>query len=228
MAVENFALRHIGPRPYEVPEMLEAVGVSSLDELIDQTVPPAIRLENEMNLPDGISEHEYFQLIRSIAKKNKLYKTYIGMGYYNTVTPAVILRNILENPSWYTSYTPYQAEISQGRLEALLNFQTVVMELTGLPIANASLLDEATAAAEAMIMMLNTRPRAKAKAGANQFFVDKNIFPQTLEVVKTVLFLWMLKLWLETITNSILTRSVLAYWFNSLPVMVVWLTIPTL
>jgi glycine dehydrogenase len=185
MAVEKFALRHIGPREYELDEMLDACGVSSLDELIDQTVPSSIRLENEMNLEDGISEYEYFQKIRNIAKKNKLFKTYIGLGYYNTATPAVIQRNILENPSWYTSYTPYQAEISQGRLEALLNFQTMVIDLTGMEIANASLLDEGTAAAEAMIMMYNARPRAKAKAGANELFIDENIFPQTLDVVKT-------------------------------------------
>ncbi|MCF8374452.1 MAG: aminomethyl-transferring glycine dehydrogenase [Bacteroidales bacterium] len=185
MAVEKFALRHIGPRNYELGEMLSACGVSSLDELIDQTVPASIRLENDLNLADGISEYEYFQKIRKIAKKNKLFKTYIGLGYYNTVTPAVIQRNILENPSWYTSYTPYQAEISQGRLEALLNFQTMISELTGMEIANASLLDEGTAAAEAMIMMYNVRSRAKAKAGANELFMDENMFPQTIDVVKT-------------------------------------------
>lgn len=185
MAVEKFALRHIGPRSYEIDEMLAVCGVSSLDELIDQTVPASIRLENELNLADGISEYEYFQKIRAIAKKNKLFKTYIGLGYYNTITPAVIQRNILENPSWYTSYTPYQAEISQGRLEALLNFQTMIIELTGMEIANASLLDEGTAAAEAMIMMYNVRSRAKAKAGANVLFMDENMFPQTIAVVET-------------------------------------------
>jgi glycine dehydrogenase len=138
-----------------------------------------------MELEEGMSEYAYFNRIKEIAAKNKLYKTYIGQGYYGTITPAVILRNILENPSWYTSYTPYQAEISQGRLEALLNFQTVITELTGMEIANASLLDESTAAAEAMIMSYNSRPRAAVKAGANTFFVDENIFPQTLEVLKT-------------------------------------------
>ncbi|MEA3444336.1 MAG: aminomethyl-transferring glycine dehydrogenase, partial [Bacteroidota bacterium] len=185
MAIENFASRHIGPRNHEIDEMLATVGVSSIDELIDQTVPRSIRLESEMKISEGISEYEYFNKIREIAQKNKIFKTYIGMGYYNTITPAVIQRNILENPSWYTSYTPYQAEISQGRLEALLNFQTMVMELTGMEMANASLLDEATAAAEAMIMMLNSRPRKKAKAGANILFVDENMFPQTIEVIKT-------------------------------------------
>ncbi len=185
MIKDKFVDRHIGPRDHEVEGMLKVIGVNSLDELIDQTVPKNIRLDGGMNLAEGVSEFEYFQMAREIAKKNKLFKTYIGQGYYNTITPAVIQRNILENPSWYTSYTPYQAEISQGRLEALLNFQTMVMELTGMEMANASLLDEATAAAEAMIMMHNCRPRAKAKAGANVIFIDENIFVQTLEVVKT-------------------------------------------
>ncbi len=185
MATEKFVTRHVGPRNNEIKLMVDKIGVSSLDELIMQTIPEGIRLKEKMNLPEGISEYEYFQKIKKIAGKNQIFRTYIGQGYYNTITPAVIQRNILENPSWYTSYTPYQAEISQGRLEALLNFQTMVMELTGMEIANASLLDEATAAAEAMIMMFNSRPRKMAKAGANILFVDDNIFPQTLEVIKT-------------------------------------------
>ncbi len=185
MATDNFINRHNGPRDTEVDEMLKTIGVSSIDELIDKTIPDSIRLKDPLDLPDGISEYEYFKKIRCIASKNKIFKSYIGQGYYDTILPAVIQRNILENPSWYTSYTPYQAEISQGRLEALLNFQTVVMDLTGMEIANASLLDEATAAAEAMIMMFNTRPRSAVKSGHNIFFVDDNIFKQTLDVLIT-------------------------------------------
>jgi len=185
MALDNFIQRHNGPRDHEIGKMLEKIGVSSLDHLIDKTVPTAIRLEKPMPLAKGISEYEYISKLRKIAAKNKLYKSFIGLGYYDTIMPAVVQRNILENPSWYTSYTPYQAEISQGRLEALLNFQTVVMELTGMEIANASLLDEATAASEAMIMLFNARSRAQAKAGVNVFFVDKNVFPQTYDVIVT-------------------------------------------
>lgn len=185
MALDNFIQRHNGPRDHEISEMIEKIGVSSLDELIDKAVPSSIRLDKPMALGKGISEYEYSGKLRKIAAKNKLYKTFIGLGYYDTIMPAVIQRNILENPSWYTSYTPYQAEISQGRLEALLNFQTVVSDLTGMELANASLLDEATAASEAMIMLFNARPRAQAKAGANVFFVDENIFPQTFDVIHT-------------------------------------------
>ncbi|MCG8411350.1 MAG: aminomethyl-transferring glycine dehydrogenase [Bacteroidales bacterium] len=184
MALDNFIQRHLGPREHEINKMVGKIGVSSLDELIDKTVPTAIRLKEPMPIGKGMSEYEYTKKLRKIAAKNKLYRTFIGMGYYDTVTPAVIQRNILENPSWYTSYTPYQAEISQGRLEALLNFQTVVMDLTGMELANASLLDEATAAAEAMIMLFNGRPRAQAKAGANIFFIDENMFPQTKDVIE--------------------------------------------
>ncbi len=182
--MRNFIHRHIGPRAEDMPEMLKTIGADSLDSLIAQTVPAAIRLEKPLNLPDGISEYEYLQHIKSIAGKNKVYKSYIGMGYYGTVTPSVIVRNILENPSWYTSYTPYQAEISQGRLEALLNYQTVVSNLTGMEIANASLLDEATAASEAMIMFFNKRSRQQMKDGVNRFFVDENVFPQTIAVLR--------------------------------------------
>ena len=184
MAFDSFVNRHVGPREYEVKGMLEKIGVSSIDDLIDKTIPNTIRLKESLDLPDGISEYDYFMKIRKIASKNKQYKTYIGLGYYNTILPAVIQRNILENPSWYTSYTPYQAEISQGRLEALLNFQTVVIDLTGMEVANASLLDEATAAAEAMLMAFRSRPKAAVKIGANKFFIDKIVFPQTCEVLK--------------------------------------------
>ena len=184
MISNNFIERHNGPRLEEHGEMLKIIGVSSLDELIDQTIPAAIRKDSSLNLPDGINEYEYLNHIKELASKNKIFKTYIGLGYYNTITPGVILRNVLENPGWYTSYTPYQAEISQGRLEALLNFQTMVSDLTGLPIANASLLDEGTAAAEAMIMLFHARPRALVKRSANIFFVSENLFPQTIDVLK--------------------------------------------
>ncbi|HSH50294.1 MAG TPA: aminomethyl-transferring glycine dehydrogenase [Bacteroidales bacterium] len=185
MALDNFIQRHNGPRGHEIETMAKKVGVSGLDELIEKAVPSSIMLDKPMSLANGISEYEYLKKLKSIASKNKLYKSYIGKGFYDTITPSVILRNILENPGWYTSYTPYQAEISQGRLEALLNFQTVVMDLTGMEITNASLLDESTAAAEAMIMLHNARPRKQVKAGANTFFVDENIFPQTIAVIET-------------------------------------------
>lgn len=184
MANDKFVARHNGPRQHEISEMLSVVGVSSLDELIDQIVPSSIRLKEPLKLDKGISEFEFSQRIKAIGSKNKIYRSFIGMGYYPTYTPAVIQRNIFENPSWYTSYTPYQAEISQGRLEALLNFQTAVISLTGMEISNCSLLDEATAAAEAMSMMLGARSRASVKAGKNVLFVDEDIFPQTLDVIR--------------------------------------------
>lgn len=185
MSHDRFVSRHIGPRKNEIKEMLEAVGVSSMEELIEQTVPANIRLKEPLKLGTGLTERRYYRKILSLAAKNKVFNTYIGMGYYDTITPAVILRNVLENPVWYTSYTPYQAEISQGRLEALLNYQTMVCELTGMPIANASLLDEATAAAEAMIMMMGLRSRQMAKNGANVILVDEKMWPQTHDVLKT-------------------------------------------
>ena len=185
MKSDNFSQRHLGPKPSEVDSMLETIGISSLDELVKKTIPSPIFNNQPLDLPEGIGEHDFLEQMREIASKNKLFKSYIGLGYYNTLLPTVIQRNILENPNWYTSYTPYQAEISQGRLEALLNFQTMVMDLTGMEIANASLLDEATAAAEAMIMFYNARPRAAVKAGYNLFFVDENIFPQTRDVLVT-------------------------------------------
>ncbi|HXU93188.1 MAG TPA: aminomethyl-transferring glycine dehydrogenase [Gallionella sp.] len=182
---EQFVNRHNGPGAQDVQAMLKKIAAPSLDALIDQTVPAAIRLKQPLNLPDGMSEHAYLQHLRGIAAKNKLYKSYIGLGYYDTVLPPVIQRNVLENPGWYTAYTPYQAEIAQGRLEALLNFQTMVMDLTGMEIANASLLDEATAAAEAMTMMHGLRSREDAAAGKNCFFVSHECFPQTIELLRT-------------------------------------------
>lgn len=183
MASSSFTSRHIGPREKDVTLMLRKIGASSLDELIDQTVPSNIRLKKPLNLPDGLSEHEYLTELKTVASRNKNFKTYIGQGYYNCIVPPAIQRNVLENPGWYTAYTPYQAEIAQGRLEALLNFQTMVIDLTGLPIANASLLDEATAAAEAMILFYNSRP--KTKTDSKTFFISENCFPQTIDVVKT-------------------------------------------
>ena len=184
MSTDNFTARHLGPRNEDIELMLGKIGLSSIDELIKQTIPANIINPEPLDLPEGLSEFAYLNYIRSIAAKNKIYNTYIGLGYYNTITPSVILRNIFENPSWYTSYTPYQAEISQGRLEALLNFQTAVTSLTGMEIANSSLLDESTAAAEAIIMMFNKRDRSFVKNNGNVIFVDKNVFPQTLSVLQ--------------------------------------------
>jgi len=185
MKTDSFVLRHLGPRENEVKEMIKTIGVNSLDELIDKTVPTDIRLKNELNLPKAVSEFEYLHSIQLLSNKNKLFKNYIGLGYHPTVLPGVIQRNILENPGWYTAYTPYQAEISQGRLEALLNYQTIISDLTGLPLANSSLLDEGTAAAEAMIMFFNTRSRDQKKAEVNEFFVSDELLPQTISVLKT-------------------------------------------
>ncbi len=185
MKNDLLASRHIGIGPQEEYIMLRKIGVKSLDELIERTIPANIRLKQPLALPDAMTEHEFGQHIAELASKNKLYDTYIGMGWYNTITPAVIQRNVFENPVWYTSYTPYQTEVSQGRLEALMNFQTAVSDLTGMPLANCSLLDEATAAAEAVNMMYALRPRDMQKAGANVVFVDEHIFPQTLAVMKT-------------------------------------------
>ena len=185
MLSNNFACRHNGPNAEETAKMLKTIGVSSMDELIDKTVPAAIRLKQPLNLPAGMNEYEYLNHLRTLGRKNKAYKTYIGQGYYNCITPAVIQRNILENPGWYTSYTPYQAEISQGRLEALMVFQTMIADLTGMPLTNASLLDEATAAAEAMMMFYNARSREQQKADARTFFVSERLYPQTIDVIKT-------------------------------------------
>lgn len=181
----NFAQRHIGISSSEMSAMLKTIGVESMDQLIDQTVPAGIRMEGNLQLPDALTEYAYLTMLEKIAKKNKLYKNYIGQGYFGTITPSVILRNIFQNPGWYTQYTPYQAEIAQGRLEALLNFQTMVSDLTGLPIANASLLDEGTAAAEAMAMSESIHNKKKKNNPATKFFVDTRVYTQTLDVIIT-------------------------------------------
>ena len=185
MKTDSFVERHLGPTHNEVSEMLATIGIKSLDKLVNNTIPTHILLQQPLNLSPPMSEYEFSAHIQQLAAKNKQYKTYIGLGYHSTILPAVIQRNIFENPSWYTSYTPYQAEISQGRLEALLNYQTMVSDLTGMEIANSSLLDEGTAAAEAMIMLFNARSRSQKKAGANQFFVSEDVLPQTIAILKT-------------------------------------------
>ncbi|MDR3180517.1 MAG: glycine dehydrogenase (aminomethyl-transferring), partial [Prevotellaceae bacterium] len=185
MSFDSFVHRHNGPREPEVRQMLQAVGVTSLEELINQTVPENIRLNAPPDLDAPVSEYEYLNRVKALAAKNKIVRSFIGMGWYGTAILPVVLRNVFENPSWYTSYTPYQAEISQGRLEALLNFQTMVSSLTGFAVSNCSLLDEATAAAEAMRMMFELRTREAVKAGKNILFVDENIFPQNLDVLLT-------------------------------------------
>lgn len=185
MNTDSFALRHIGPRENDLPEMLKTIGVSSIDQLIYETVPDDILLKKALDLDTAMSEQEYLEHITELSTKNKLFKTYIGLGYHQSITPPVIQRNILENPGWYTAYTPYQAEIAQGRLEALLNFQTVVSDLTGMELANASLLDESTAAAEAMALLYNVREKEKKKNNASKFFVSEEILPQTLSLLQT-------------------------------------------
>ncbi|MDB5287071.1 MAG: hypothetical protein JWR05_2020 [Mucilaginibacter sp.] len=178
---EKFQQRHIAPNQADTEKMLKIIGVNTLDELIDETVPARIRLKNPLNLPAAKSEFDYLNTLKQTASKNKVFKSYIGQGYYDVIVPGVIQRNILENPGWYTQYTPYQAEIAQGRLQALLNFQTMVIDLTGMEIANASLLDEGTAAAEAMFMQYSLRKNQKA----NVFFVSEEVFPQTIDILKT-------------------------------------------
>ncbi|RYU90567.1 glycine dehydrogenase (aminomethyl-transferring) [Mucilaginibacter terrigena] len=178
---EKFQQRHIAPNQADTDKMLKTIGVNSLDELINETVPAKIRLKNPLNLPPAKSEFDYLNTLKQTASKNKVFKSYIGQGYYDVIVPGVIQRNILENPGWYTQYTPYQAEIAQGRLQALLNFQTMVIDLTGMEIANASLLDEGTAAAEAMFMQYSLRKNN----AANIFFVSEEVFPQTIDILKT-------------------------------------------
>lgn len=185
MKTATFANRHIGIGEEDLPQMLEKIGVKSVDELIDKTIPSKIRLKEPLRLAPAMTEREFANHIASLAAKNKVYKSYIGTGWYDSITPAVIQRNVFENPVWYTSYTPYQAEISQGRLEALINFQTVICDLTSMPLANCSLLDEATAAAEAATMMMGLRSRSQQKAGAATLFVDEEVFPQSLAVIET-------------------------------------------
>ena len=181
----NFSDRHIGPRKSEISTMLKSIGVDTINDLINQTIPSHIQLNSDMDLPQPLSEHRFIEHMKSLASQNRCYRSYIGMGYFNTVLPGVIQRNILENPGWYTSYTPYQAEISQGRLEALLNFQTMVSDLTAMDLANASLLDEGTSAAEAMIMLYNSRSRSQKKENVNKFFVSEMCLPQTIDILKT-------------------------------------------
>ncbi len=181
----NFSDRHIGPRKSEISTMLKSLGVDTINDLINQTIPSHIQLNSDMDLPEPLSEHRFIEHMKTLASKNSCYRSYIGMGYYNTALPGVIQRNILENPGWYTSYTPYQAEISQGRLEALLNFQTMVSDLTAMDLANASLLDEGTSAAEAMIMLYNSRTRSQKKENINKFFVSEMCLPQTIDILNT-------------------------------------------
>jgi len=185
MFKENFTRRHIGPNSSELNKILSTIGVTSVEQLLEQTIPEKIRLKNDLNIPEGISEIEFLKEIKKLSSLNQKFKTYIGLGYHDTFTPSVIQRNILENPGWYTAYTPYQPEIAQGRLEALLNFQTMVCDITKMEIANASLLDEGTSAAEAMIMMYNNRSKDQKSTDQNKFYVDSNIFPQTLAVLST-------------------------------------------
>ena len=185
MNTNTFQLRHIGPNDKERETMLKAIKADSLEQLISETVPENIRLKEDLDLEPAMSEYEYLAHINKLAEKNKVFKSYIGLGYHEAIVPSVIKRNILENPGWYTAYTPYQAEIAQGRLEALLNYQTMICDLTGMELSNASLLDESTAAAEAMALLFSVRERAKKKAGANKFFVSEEILPQTLSVLLT-------------------------------------------
>ena len=176
----SFVRRHIGPRPLDGRRMLEVLGLSGMDELMEKTVPVSIRLQQPPDIGDGSTENAILAELRELAGRNRIFRSFIGMGYHDCIVPPVIQRNILENPGWYTAYTPYQAEISQGRLEALLNFQTMIADLTGLEIANASLLDEGTAAAEAMSMSFGL-----CKTGAGNYFVSENCHPQTIAVVET-------------------------------------------
>src|ERR1043165_618852 len=171
----EFTARHIGPNDRETSEMLATIGVDNLDELISRTVPDAIRMDHALRVPPQLSEADYLRELKTTSLKNKTFRNYIGMGYNDTITPSVILRNVFENPGWYTQYTPYQAEIAQGRLESLLNFQTMVSDLTGLPIANASLLDEGTAAAEAMSMFFHHLNKNTDAPERPKFFVDNDV-----------------------------------------------------
>jgi glycine dehydrogenase len=185
MKTDSFQLRHIGPNPKDQSKMLKTIGLDNLDQLIYETVPNDIRLKEELDLPPALSEYEYLNHIQKLSAKNSVFKTYIGLGYHEAAVPSVIQRNILENPGWYTAYTPYQAEIAQGRLEALLNYQTMVVDLTGMELANASLLDEGTSAAEAMSLLFDVRERSQKKANVCKFFVSEEILPQTLSVLQT-------------------------------------------
>lgn len=209
---QEFTHRHIGPNEHDTKTMLRTIGVDSMEELISRTVPSAIRMDGALNTPPALSEAEYLKELKEISLKNKVFKNYIGQGYYDTLTPSVILRNVFENPGWYTQYTPYQAEISQGRLESLLNFQTMVSDLTALPIANASLLDEATAAAEAMAMFFSALNKNHDQLDRPKFFVDEQTFPQTIDVVITRA----LPLGIEVVKGDYKTAAIDSTYFGAL------------
>ena len=185
MKTDAFALRHIGPSENDLQHMLKTIGAETMDQLIFETIPNDIRLKSDLDLEPAMTEFEFSNHIKLLGDKNKMFQSYIGLGYNQAIIPAVIQRNVFENPGWYTAYTPYQAEIAQGRLEAILNFQTMVIELSGMEIANASLLDEGTAAAEAMALLFDVRSRDQKKNNVNKFFVSEEILPQTLSVLQT-------------------------------------------
>jgi len=206
-----FKERHIGINEVEKNQMLDAVDCTTLDDLIEKTIPSKIRLKSGLEFSKSITESKWLADVGRIAQLNKMYKTYIGLGYHDTITPSVILRNVFENPGWYTAYTPYQSEISQGRLEALLNFQTMVADLTGMPLANASLLDESTAASEAMIMLFNSRKRQVVKSGISRFYVDENSLPQNISVFKNRA----VSLGIELVFGNILTARIDESYFGA-------------
>ena len=212
MKTDSFAIRHIGPKKEDLSKMLATVGVTDIEQLIYETFPDGIRLKNELELPEAMSEYEYLAHIQELGDKNQVFRSFIGLGYHESILPSVIKRNILENPGWYTAYTPYQAEIAQGRLEALLNFQTMVSDLTGMEIANASLLDESTAAAEAMTMLFSSRSREQKKNEAVKFFVSEDVLPQTLSVLQTRA----LPLGIELVTGDHQTATLDASYFAAL------------
>ena len=210
-STSEFESRHIGPRGEETNEMLHRTGVPDIETLIGQTIPAGIRIKQDPEIPEPMTEFEYLQWMKQVASRNQVFSNFIGQGYYGTITPSVILRNIFENPGWYTQYTPYQAEISQGRLESLLNFQTMVTDLTGLPIANASLLDEATAAAEAMSMLFHHLNKADVPERP-KLFVDNEVFPQTLDVLVTRAA----PLGIEIVRGDVTTAHIDATYFGAL------------
>ena len=209
---DNFESRHLGSSEKQIGEMLQTIGVDSVQQLIEETVPENIRLKEELKLPKAVAEYEFLSKFRKLASNNKVNKSYLGLGYYNTIVPEVIKRNVLENPGWYTAYTPYQAEIAQGRLEALVNYQTMVADLTGMELSNASLLDESTATAEAMTMLFNQR-KGKKKS-ANKFLVSAQCLPQTIDVLKTRATPLEIELVIETLTD---THGAVSYTHLTLP-----------
>lgn len=220
---DSFVRRHIGPRPEDGLKMLEALGLAGMDALIEKTVPASIRTPVPLDIGDAKSEYEVLRLLRGLASRNAIFRSFIGMGYSGCITPAVIQRNILENPGWYTQYTPYQSEIAQGRLEALLNFQTMIADLTGLKAANASLLDEGTAAAEAMSMSYSL-----GKTDGNVFFVSEQCYAQTIAVVRTRAEIRVSNWQLEITRHSIFQRVYSALSFNIRRATGMFMTIPIL